>query len=110
MADVRVTYDKAMNAAYVYFTDPQGRAKAARMYPCDPAEVGGMTNLDFDKQGCLIGIEVLAASSRLPKYPLKSAERVDNEGACMNRHWMPRWRLCKPGGSPAPEDARGDLP
>ncbi|MEV6011291.1 DUF2283 domain-containing protein [Streptomyces sp. NPDC051976] len=27
-----------------------------------------MVNLDFDEQGRLIGIEVLAASSQLPKY------------------------------------------
>jgi uncharacterized protein YuzE len=51
------------------------------MYPCDPVEVGGMINLDFDEQGRLIGIEVLAASSKLPKYLLESAERLDTEGA-----------------------------
>ncbi|KAB1139833.1 DUF2283 domain-containing protein [Streptomyces luteolifulvus] len=81
MADVRVTYDKTADAAYVYFIDPQARAKAARMYPCDPVEVGGVINLDFDEQGRLIGIEVLAASSKLPKYLLDSAERDDTEGS-----------------------------
>ncbi|MFF2014325.1 DUF2283 domain-containing protein [Streptomyces sp. NPDC058195] len=30
-------------------------------------EVGGMINLDFDEQGRLIGIEVLAANSKLPE-------------------------------------------
>ncbi|MGY4984076.1 DUF2283 domain-containing protein [Streptomyces sp. 900105755] len=81
MADARVTYDKKADAAYVYFIDPQARAKAARMYPCDPVGVGGMINLDFDEQDRLIGIEVLAASSKLPKYLLESAERVDIEGS-----------------------------
>ncbi|MFB7113317.1 DUF2283 domain-containing protein [Streptomyces sp. NPDC056291] len=38
-------------------------------------------HLDFDEQGHLIGIEVLAASSKLPKYLLESAERLDAEGA-----------------------------
>ena len=81
MADVRVTYDKTANAAYVYFTDPQVHVNSAHMYPCDPADVDCMINLDFDEEGRLIGIEVLAASSRLPKYLLQSAERLDTEGA-----------------------------
>ncbi|MFB8174239.1 DUF2283 domain-containing protein [Kitasatospora purpeofusca] len=80
MADVRVTYDKTANAAYVYLTDPQVRRKVSRMYPCDPVEVGGMINLDFDEEGRLIGVEVLAASSKLPEYLLDSAERLDTEG------------------------------
>ncbi|MFG3047565.1 DUF2283 domain-containing protein [Streptomyces sp. NPDC048241] len=81
MADVRVTYDKTVDAAYVYFTDPQVRVNSAYTYPCDPVDVDGMINLDFDEQGRLLGIEVLAASSKLPTYLLQSAERLDAEGA-----------------------------
>ncbi|MFB4427055.1 DUF2283 domain-containing protein [Streptomyces sp. QL37] len=81
MTDVRVTYDKTVNAAYVYLTEPKARVKSARMYPCNPVDVDGMINLDFDEQGRLIGIEVLAASSKLPEYLLQSAERLDTEGA-----------------------------
>ncbi|MFF2014110.1 DUF2283 domain-containing protein [Streptomyces sp. NPDC058195] len=81
VADVRVTYDKTANAAYVYLTDPQVRTKSSRMYPCDPVEVGGMINLDFDEQGRLIGIEVLAANSKLPEYLLESSEHLDAGGA-----------------------------
>jgi uncharacterized protein YuzE len=46
------------------------------MYPCDPVEVGGMINLEFDEDSHLIGIEVLAVSSKLPQYLIKAAERV----------------------------------
>ncbi|MFF5537248.1 DUF2283 domain-containing protein [Streptomyces cinerochromogenes] len=81
MADVNVTYDKTADAAYVHFTDPQARPRVAHMYPCDPVQVGGMINLDFDEQGRLIGVEVLAAGSKLPAYLLESAERLDTEGA-----------------------------
>ncbi|MFJ7305891.1 DUF2283 domain-containing protein [Streptomyces sp. NPDC099088] len=81
MADVRVTYDKTVDAAYVYLTEPLAHVKSARMYPCDPVDVDGMINLDFDEQGRLIGIEVLAASSKLPKYLLDSAERWGTEGS-----------------------------
>lgn len=51
------------------------------MYPCDPVKVDGMINLDFNGQGCLIGIEVLGARSKLPKHLLESAERLDTEHA-----------------------------
>lgn len=81
VADVRVTYDQTVDAAYIYLTEPQARVKSARTYPCDPMDVDGMINLDFDEQGRLIGIEVLAASSKLPEYLLQSAERLDTDGA-----------------------------
>jgi uncharacterized protein YuzE len=80
MADVKVTYDRKANAAYVYFADPQTSPKVARMYPCDPVEVGGIINLDFDEGGCLVGIEVLAADSKLPRRLLDAAERLDVDG------------------------------
>ncbi|WEH16575.1 DUF2283 domain-containing protein [Streptomyces sp. VNUA24] len=81
MADIRVTYDRKANSAYVYFVDPQARTQVARMYPCDPVEVGGMINLDFDESGCLVGVEVLGAKSKLPQYLLDMAERLDMDGS-----------------------------
>jgi uncharacterized protein YuzE len=78
MADVRVTYDQKANAAYVYLADPQALPSVARMYPCDPVEVGGMINLDFDEHGRLIGVEVLAANKKLPQFLLEQAERLNN--------------------------------
>ncbi|GAA4887728.1 DUF2283 domain-containing protein [Streptomyces coeruleoprunus] len=81
MAEVKVTYDKSVNAAYVYFTEPQARVHCASVYDRDPVDVDGMINLDFDEQGRLIGIEVSAASSKLPEYPLQSAKRLDTEDA-----------------------------
>ncbi|MGW0998724.1 DUF2283 domain-containing protein [Streptomyces sp. NPDC002520] len=77
MSHLRVTHDKTVDAAYVYFTEPQTSPKSARMY----VGVDGMINLDFDEQGRLIGVEVLAASSKLPEYLLQSAERLDCEGS-----------------------------
>ncbi|MFF8315561.1 DUF2283 domain-containing protein [Streptomyces bobili] len=47
------------------------------MYPCDPIEVNGMINLDFDADGVLIGIEVLDARSKLPRHVLDAARRLD---------------------------------
>ncbi|MFB7209423.1 DUF2283 domain-containing protein [Streptomyces sp. NPDC056255] len=84
MADIEVTYDKAADAAYVYFTDPQDCVYSSQMHPCDAVDVDGVINLDFDERGRLIGIEVLAASSKLPEYLLRSAKRLDAEHACSN--------------------------
>ncbi|GGS80816.1 MULTISPECIES: DUF2283 domain-containing protein [Streptomyces] len=81
MAHVNVTYDKTADAAYVYFTDPRARPRVARTYPCDPVDVDGMINLDFDEQGRVIGVEVLAAGSKLPAYLLEAAQRLDTESA-----------------------------
>lgn len=61
-----IRYDAEADAAYIQLA-PEVRADGvARTYMCDPLEVGGMINLDFDDMGRLIGIEVLDASKRLP--------------------------------------------
>ncbi len=44
---------------------------------CDPNEVKGMINLDFDIEDKLIGIEILGASTKLPEEILEKAERID---------------------------------
>jgi uncharacterized protein YuzE len=79
MAEIRVTYDKKANAAYVYFTDPQVVQNVAHMYPCDPIDVKGMINLDFDGDMRVVGVEVLDARSKVPQYLLDQAERLDDE-------------------------------
>ncbi|MFI7401669.1 DUF2283 domain-containing protein [Streptomyces sp. NPDC049541] len=79
MADVRVTYDGQADAAYISFAEPGSEPAVARMYPCDPVEVGGMINLDFDEDGRLIGVEVLAARSKVPQSLLDQAMRLDTD-------------------------------
>jgi uncharacterized protein YuzE len=74
MPPIRVTYDEVANAAYIYLQPPGTRS--AHMYPCDPVEVGGMINLDFDAAGRLIGLEVLDARAKLPPELLAQAEDI----------------------------------
>jgi uncharacterized protein YuzE len=71
---MRLTYDRSVDAAYLYFTKKPGSVK--RTYVCDPTEIGGMINLDFDKDGRLLGVEVLGASQRLPAELLEQAEII----------------------------------
>lgn len=72
---IKIEYDKEADAAYVYLKEI-GPAGVSFTYPCNPAEVNGMINLDFDKDGKLIGIEVMDASKKLPKEILDKAEII----------------------------------
>jgi uncharacterized protein YuzE len=71
---MKITYDKSADAAYVYLQEEL--EKASKTYSCDPSEVGGMINLDFNKAGVLLGIEVMDASKKLPKEILEKAEPI----------------------------------
>ena len=71
----KVTYEPSVDAAYLYLV-PIGPGEAKMTYGCDPEEVGGQIHLDFDKDGRLIGIEVLDASHKLPAAVLKSASAL----------------------------------
>lgn len=68
---MRLTYDPEADAAYIYLADEIAPGGVARTYTCDPSEVGGMVNLDFDAAGRLIGIEVMDASRILPPEALR---------------------------------------
>ncbi len=70
---MRASYDPEANAAYIYLADHIEPGGAKFTYPCDPAEVNGMINLDFDADGRLLGIEVLDARQKLPWALLKQA-------------------------------------
>ena len=75
---MKITYDKSVDAVYIYLisNDDIKPAWVQKTYPCDPSEVGGMINLDFDKDGHLGGVEILDASKTLPKELLDSAEII----------------------------------
>lgn len=69
---MRITYDADADAAYIYLADEIEAGGVARTYACDPQEVNGMINLDFDEAGRLIGIEVMDASKMLPTKALRA--------------------------------------
>jgi uncharacterized protein YuzE len=70
-----VNYDEANNSAMIYLDGPIESGAVASSYACDPVDVDGMINLDFDASGRLIGIEVLGARSKLPEAVLRNAKR-----------------------------------
>jgi uncharacterized protein YuzE len=67
---MKITYDKSTDAAYIYLAAVIEAGGVAKTYCCDPLEVNGQIHLDFDKQGRLVGIEVLGASKLLPEAVL----------------------------------------
>ena len=69
---MRVAYDKTVDAAYIYLREIQ-RGEVENTYPCDVKELGFELNLDFDRSGHLVGIEVQSASRHLPKSLIKHA-------------------------------------
>ena len=70
---MKITYDKNANAAYLYIKDEIKQGESYKTYCCDPKEVDGMINLDFDEHGELLGIEVIGANKKLPQEVLKNA-------------------------------------
>jgi len=63
---MKITYDRSADAAYLYLVGDIAAGGIAKTYCCDPIEVNGQIQLDFDEQGRLVGIEVLDASRLLP--------------------------------------------
>ena len=73
---MKITYDKSADAAYVSFIENPNPGWVKTTYPCDPNQVNGMINLDFDQDGKLGGIGILDASKKLPAELLKLAEQL----------------------------------
>ncbi|MEJ7765935.1 MAG: DUF2283 domain-containing protein [Acidimicrobiales bacterium] len=71
---MRIEYDSEADAAYIQVVDEISPGGVHRTVGCDPSEVGGMINLDFDADGRLLGIEVLDASKLLPADVIVRAE------------------------------------
>jgi uncharacterized protein YuzE len=72
---MRVTYDPAADAAYIYVTEIRdGGVAVSRLV--DQAMDGASVHVDFDHQNRLIGVEVLGASRGLPAETLEGAERL----------------------------------
>lgn len=71
---MRIQYDPSADAAYIQIADAVGRGGVASTYLCDPREVHGMINIDFDADGRIVGIEVMDASKRLPSETLKASD------------------------------------
>lgn len=81
---MEIKIDRAANAAYIQIADRIGAATVAKTYQCDPAEVGGMINIDFDMNGRILGIELIDADHYL-----------DTREQLAPTHWPKRASTCQ---------------
>ncbi|HEU0072725.1 MAG TPA: DUF2283 domain-containing protein [Dehalococcoidia bacterium] len=68
---MNLKYDAQVDAAYISLV-ALAAGDVKNTYACDPAEVGGQIQLDFDEAGHLVGIEILNARQLLPGALLKA--------------------------------------
>ena len=68
---MRFEYDKDVDAAYIYLEDPIADGEVDKTI-----ELNENIILDFDKNGKLLGIEILSASKVLNKKPLLEAKSI----------------------------------
>ena len=66
---MKLEYDKEADAAYIYLKHPIGEAEAK-----ETVKVNENITIDFDKDGKLIGVEILDASKLLSKKELLNAQ------------------------------------
>lgn len=71
---MRVTYDPEADAAYIYLVAKIERGGVAETVAVE--ELDDEVLLDLDRDGRLIGVDVLRASSRLRPELLAAAERL----------------------------------
>ncbi len=76
---MKMTYDKESDALYIYLISDIDLKPGwvSKTYQCNPTEVNGLINLDFDESQRLGGIEILNASKKISKNILESAQRID---------------------------------
>ena len=68
---LRVTFDPAVDAAYIYLHETTAGG-VAKTIVCDDVPV----NLDLDKHGQLLGIEILGARALLSEEVIQAAEHL----------------------------------
>jgi uncharacterized protein YuzE len=58
---MRMTYDESADAAYIYLMDEVAPGAVVKTSVCSTHLKGAAVNLDFDRNGKLLGIELLGA-------------------------------------------------
>lgn len=71
---MRITFDADLDAAYVYIADPIGRGEAFTQVWVKSKRIrGGDIILDLDREGRLLGVELLGAEALLRPDTLAEA-------------------------------------
>ena len=73
---MKISYDQTANSLYIYIKEKIHKGEVKQTYSCNPIEVNGEINLDFDQNGYLLGIEILDADKKVFKEFLNNAEKI----------------------------------
>lgn len=68
---MHLTYAKEVDAAYIYFKTPLKKGEIKKT-----VDINEDIFLDFDKQGRILGLEVLDAKKKLDKKLMKQAVQI----------------------------------
>ena len=67
---MKITFDKQANAAYIYLKDIKSGEVVKTI------SINDTINIDLDKEGRTLGIEILEATHNLPARALNTAEII----------------------------------
>lgn len=76
---MRITFDPDADAAYIYIKDELAFGEVKETHLCDVQVQGGAVILGFDKEGRLVGVEILGARQLIPSEVLASAEKPSGQ-------------------------------
>lgn len=77
MRPLGITYDGTADAVYLYLLDPVPEGMIVETTAAlDPTEIDGMINVDFDREGRMIGVEVLDARRFFTNAVIWRAESI----------------------------------
>ncbi len=68
--EMKIEYDKEADAAYIYFKEIEEGEVAQTI------SLNDSVNIDLDKEGWTLGIEILDADKNLPANAVKSAVAI----------------------------------
>ncbi|MEK6895026.1 MAG: DUF2283 domain-containing protein [Nanoarchaeota archaeon] len=68
---MEMTYDKEADASYIYFKKIEAGEVARTI------ELNDSINIDLDKDGKILGVEILDASRNLPLNSVKSLKQIN---------------------------------
>lgn len=75
MAELKVTFDRDADAAYIYL-EPSESTSPAKQIVLEDESVRAMIIFDVSQSGQLLGIEVLGAVAAVPAELLEQAEQI----------------------------------
>ncbi|TDC01010.1 DUF2283 domain-containing protein [Nonomuraea longispora] len=71
---MRIEYNDENDVAYIYLVDHINAGESATQIPVEADEIPGYVILDMDKEGALLGIEIVGASRILRPATLSAAQ------------------------------------